>query len=132
MPSRWTWPEGLHGGLCDIGGNLLQCRELPEQSDMTDAIAGALASLLESVDRRKVLGIGISAPPAGLRKRPHSQSARFEQWHGMDIGKRLSDALGLPAYLEHDVCAWRCISEALGRAGTLCCCSLTSASARPL
>ena len=42
--------KGCTVGLCDIGGNLLQCRELPEQSDMTDAIAGALASLLESVD----------------------------------------------------------------------------------
>ena len=40
--------KGCTVGLCDIGGNLLQCRELPEQSDMTDAIAGALASLLES------------------------------------------------------------------------------------
>ena len=68
--------KGCTVGLCDIGGNLLQCRELPEQSDMTDAIAGALASLLESVDRRKVLGIGISAPgPLDCEKRPHSQSA---------------------------------------------------------
>lgn len=98
--------KGCTVGLCDIGGNLLQCRELPEQSDMTDAIAGALASLLESVDRRKVLGIGISAPgPLDCENGCILNPPRFEQWHGMDIGKRLSDALGLPAYLEHDVCA---------------------------
>ena len=98
--------KGCTVGLCDIGGNLLQCRELPEQSDMTDAIAGALASLLESVDRRKVLGIGISAPgPLDCENGRILNPPRFERWHGMDIGKRLSDALGLPAYLEHDVCA---------------------------
>ena len=98
--------KGCTVGLCDIGGNLLQCRELPEQSDMTDAIAGALASLLESVDRRKVLGIGISAPgPLDCENGRILNPPRFERWHGMDIGKRLSDALGLPSYLEHDVCA---------------------------
>ena len=98
--------KGCTVGLCDIGGNLLQCRELPEQSDMTDAIAGALASLLESVDRRKVLGIGISAPgPLDCENGRILNPPRFERWHGADIGKRLSDALGLPAYLEHDVCA---------------------------
>ena len=98
--------KGCTVGLCDIGGNLLQCRELPEQSDMTDAIAGALASRLESVDRRKVLGIGISAPgPLDCENGRILNPPRFERWHGADIGKRLSDALGLPAYLEHDVCA---------------------------
>ena len=98
--------KGCTVGLCDIGGNLLQCRELPEQSDMADAIAGALASLLESVDRSKVLGIGISAPgPLDCENGRILNPPRFERWHGMDIGKRLSDALGLPAYLEHDVCA---------------------------
>lgn len=62
--------------------------------------------LLESVDRRKVLGIGISAPgPLDCKNGRILNPPRFERWHGMDIGKRLSDALGLPAYLEHDV--WR-------------------------
>ncbi len=73
---------------------------------MTDAITGALASLLETVDKRKVLGIGISAPgPLDCENGRILNPPRFEQWHGMDIGKRLSDDLGLPAYLEHDVCA---------------------------
>ena len=62
---------------------------------MTDAIAGALASRLESVDRRKVLGIGISAPgPLDCENGRILNPPRFERWHGMDIGKRLSDALG--------------------------------------
>ena len=79
--------KGCTVGLCDIGGNLLQCRELPEQSDMTDAIAGALASLLETVDRRKVLGIGISAPgPLDCENGRILNPPRFERWHGMDIG----------------------------------------------
>lgn len=125
--------KGCTVGLCDIGGNLLQCRELPEQSNMTDAIAGALASLLESVDRRKVLGIGISAPgPLDCKNGRILNPPRFERWHGMDIGKRLSDALGLPRIWNTTSAPWRCISKAQGRAGTLCCFSLTSASARPL
>lgn len=108
--------KGCTVGLCDIGGNLLQCRELPEQSDMTDAIAGALASLLESVDRHKVLGIGISAPgPLDCENGRILNPPRFERWHGMDIGKRLSDALGLPAYLEHDVCAMALHQQSTGQ-----------------
>lgn len=108
--------KGCTVGLCDIGGNLLQCRELPEQRDMTDAIAGALASLLESVDRSKVLGIGISAPgPLDCENGRILNPPRFERWHGMDIGKRLSDALGLPAYLEHDVCAMALHQRNTGR-----------------
>ena len=30
---------------------------------------------------------------------------RFERWHGVEISRLLSEALDLPAYLEHDVCA---------------------------
>ena len=83
---------------------------------MTDAIAGALASLLESVDRRKVLGIGISAPgPLDCENGRILNPPRFERWHGMDIGKRLSDALGLPAYLEHDVCAMALHQQSTGQ-----------------
>ena len=98
--------KGCTVGLCDIGGKLLQCRELPEQGDMVAAIIGALASLLETVDKSKVLGIGISAPgPLDSESGRILNPPRFERWHGVDIGKRLSSALGLPAYLEHDVCA---------------------------
>lgn len=53
-----------------------------------------------------MLGIGISAPgPLDCENGRILNPPRFEQWHGADIGKRLSDDLGLPAYLEHDVCA---------------------------
>ena len=108
--------KGCTVGLCDIGGNLVQCREIPEQGDMVAAIIGALASLLETVDRRKVLGIGISAPgPLDCENGRILNPPRFERWHGVDIGKRLSDALGLPAYLEHDVCAMALHQQATGQ-----------------
>ena len=98
--------KGCTVGLCDIGGKLLQCRELPEQGDMVAAIIGALASQLETVDKSRILGIGISAPgPLDCESGRILNPPRFERWHGVDIGKRLSSALGLPAYLEHDVCA---------------------------
>ena len=98
--------KGCTVGLCDIGGKLLQCRELPEQGDMVAAIIEALASLLETVDKSKVLGIGISAPgPLDCENGRILNPPRFERWHSVDIGKHLSCALGLPAYLEHDVCA---------------------------
>ena len=78
-----------------------QMKSLPRYLTLDESI-----SLLESVDRRKVLGIGISAPgPLDCENGRILNPPRFERWHGMDIGKRLSDALGLPAYLEHDVCA---------------------------
>ena len=82
--------KGCTVGLCDIGGNLLQCRELPEQGDMVAAIIGALAALLETVDKSKVLGIGISAPgPLDCESGRILNPPRFERWHGVDIGKRL-------------------------------------------
>ena len=108
--------KGCTVGLCDIGGKLLQCRELPEQGDMVAAIIGALASLLETVDKSKVLGIGISAPgPLDCESGRILNPPRFERWHGVDIGKRLSSALGLPAYLEHDVCAMALHQRNTGR-----------------
>lgn len=98
--------KGCTVGLCDMAGNLLQCRALPDQDNMTAAIARALAELLETVDREKVLGIGVSSPgPLDCAHGKILNPPRFERWHGVEICKLLSEALGMPAYLEHDVCA---------------------------
>lgn len=98
--------KGCTVGLCDMAGKLLQYRTLPEQDNMASAIVQALNALLETVDREKVLGIGISSPgPVDCAHGRILNPPRFERWHGVEIGKLLSDALGMPAYLEHDVCA---------------------------
>ncbi len=98
--------KGCSVGLCDIGGNLLQCRKLPDQDNPVEAILEALGSLLETVDRDKVLGVGICSPgPLDCGRGRILNPPRFERWHGVEIGSLLSRGLGMPAYLEHDVCA---------------------------
>lgn len=98
--------KGCTVGLCDIAGNLLQCRPVPDREAMLDAIAAELQALAAGIDREKLLGIGISAPgPVDSVNGRILNPPKFERWHGVEIGKRLSDALGLPACLEHDVSA---------------------------
>lgn len=54
--------KGCTVGLCDMAGKLLQCRTLPDQDNMVAAIVQALEALSETVERDKILGIGISSP----------------------------------------------------------------------
>lgn len=98
--------KGCSVGLCDISGKLLQCRKIPDQDNVVGAIIPQLNALLETVDRDKVLGIGISSPgPLDCEAGRILNPPRFPRWHGVEICKLLSDGVGLPAYLEHDVCA---------------------------
>lgn len=98
--------KGCSVGLCDMAGNLLQCRMVPDQDNMVGAIAAELKELLEMVDREKVLGIGISSPgPLDVAHGQILNPPNFERWHGVEICKLLSEALGIPAYLEHDASA---------------------------
>lgn len=97
---------GCSVGLCDIAGNLLQSKKIPDQHDLVGAIIAELKSMLETVERSKVLGIGISSPgPLDCRNGRILNPPRFERWHGVEISRCLSEALELPAWLEHDVCA---------------------------
>ena len=96
--------KGCSVGLCDMAGNLLKCRKIPAQDNL--AIIAELKAILETVERDKVLGIGISSPgPLDCENGRILNPPRFERWHGVEISRLLSEALDLPAYLEHDVCA---------------------------
>lgn len=96
--------KGCSVGLCDMAGNLLQQRKIPDQDNL--AIIAELKRLLELVNREKVLGIGISSPgPLDCENGRILNPPRFERWHGVEISRLLSEALDMPAYLEHDVCA---------------------------
>lgn len=98
--------KGCTVGLCDMAGNLLQCKTLPDQDHMVSAIIEALQSIMKTVDPEKVLGIGVSSPgPLDCSGGRILNPPRFERWHSVEICKLLSDALHMPAYLEHDVCA---------------------------
>jgi len=93
-------------GLCDMAGNLLQSRKIPDQDNLVEAIITQLQAMLKTVERSKVLGIGISSPgPLDCQNGRILNPPRFERWHGVEICRILSEALELPAYLEHDVCA---------------------------
>ena len=98
--------KGCSVGLCDMAGNLLQCRPIMDQDNMVDAIVTELKNLLKTVDKDKVLGIGISSPgPLDLANGRILNPPNFERWHGVEISKLLSEALDMPAYLEHDASA---------------------------
>lgn len=63
-------------GLCDMSGHLLQFRAFPDQDGLLDLIIEALRRMAQSVDKSKILGIGISSPgSSGLRGRKNPQSA---------------------------------------------------------
>ena len=58
------------------------------------------------MDKSKILGIGISSPgPLDCEGGKILNPPQFDRWHGVEISAILSQALDLPAYLEHDVCA---------------------------
>ena len=98
--------KGCSVGLRDMAGNLLQCRKIPDQDNLVGAVITELKAMLASVEPDKVLGIGISSPgPLDCEGGRILNPPRFERWHGVEICKLLSDALNLPAYLEHDVCS---------------------------
>lgn len=98
--------KGCSVGLCDMGGNLLQYKAIPDVEDIIGAITDQLKKILETVDRDKVLGIGICSPgPLDKAAGKILNPPQFDRWHGVEIRSILSEAIGLPAYLEHDVCA---------------------------
>ena len=98
--------KGCSVGLCDMAGNLLQQRKIPNQDNLVAAIIAELKAILETAERDKILGIGISSPgPLDCENGRILNPPRFESWHGVEISQLLSEALDMPAYLEHDVCA---------------------------
>ena len=93
-------------GLCDMSGHLLQFRAFPDQDGLLDLIIEALRRMAQSVDKSKILGIGIRSPgPLDCEGGKILNPPQFDRWHGVEISAILSQALDLPAYLEHDVCA---------------------------
>lgn len=97
--------KGCSVGLSDMAGNLLQYEAITSEEDLIGSIIAHLEKMLETVDRSRVLGIGISAPgPLDREKGQIQNPPRFERWHGVKITGLLSEAFGMPAYLEHDVC----------------------------
>lgn len=98
--------KGCSVGLCDMAGHLLQYRAFSDQEGLLEHILEALRKMAGSVDKSKILGVGISSPgPLDCAGGRILNPPQFDRWHGVEIGAILSQALGLPAYLEHDVCA---------------------------
>lgn len=97
---------GCTVGLCDFAGNLMRQQKVALQDDYIIPIIRTLEELLVGVERDKVLGIGISAPgPVDVNKGQILNPPRFTRWHGVALGTMLSEAMGMPAYLENDACA---------------------------
>ncbi len=93
-------------GLCDFAGNLLRQQEVEVRDDFIQPIIAALEELAGSVERERVLGIGISAPgPVDTGRGQILNPPRFAKWHGVELATLLSQSMDMPAYLENDACA---------------------------
>ena len=98
--------KGCSVGLCDMSGHLLHLRAFPDQDGLSELIIEELRHMAQCVERDKILGIGISSPgPLDCEGGKILNPPQFDRWHGVEIRAVLSQALELPAYLEHDVCA---------------------------
>lgn len=107
--------RGCSVGLIDMAGNLLAYHRILDEEDLIGSIVSELEKLEKMVGREKILGIGISSPgPLDSDKGQILNPPYFERWHGVEITALLSDALHLPAYLEHDVRAVAMRRLALG------------------
>lgn len=96
--------RGCSVGLIDMAGNLLAYHQILDEEDLIGSIVSELEKLEKIVGREKILGIGISSPgPLDSDRGQILNPPQFERWHGVEITALLSDALHLPAYLEHDV-----------------------------
>lgn len=98
--------RGCKVGLCDMAGNLLRHQEIAIQDDLIGPIITVLEQMLQTVEKDRVLGIGVSSPgPVDTERGRILNPPRFERWHGIEVCRLLSEALGIPTYLEHDACA---------------------------
>lgn len=71
-------------GLCDMSGHLLQFRAFPDQDGLLDLIIEALRRMAQSVDKSKILGIGISSPgPLDCEGGKILNPPQFDRWHGV-------------------------------------------------
>ena len=78
-------------GLCDMSGHLLQFRAFPDQDGLLDLIIEALRRMAQSVDKSKILGIGIRSPgPLDCEGGKILNPPQFDRWHGIEISAILS------------------------------------------
>ncbi len=99
-------------GIVDIGGQVVA----QSQIDIDEArntykmnpLIVAINNLINesAIDQKHVVGIGISSPGPLDRERGRILNPpNFDMWHNTDIAPVLSEALGMPAYLENDASA---------------------------
>lgn len=108
--------RGCTVGLCDMLGNIQGYQQIDTRDELMNPIIKTLESILRSVDRSRVVGIGVDSPgPLDRVGGRILNPPRFERWHGIEITKILSSALNIPAYLEHDACALAIHQQKIGQ-----------------
>lgn len=109
--------NGYSVGLVDLAGQVLASRNIPENRDIVNAIVDNLENLSHLVDRKDILGIGVTSPgPVDRDTGEILNPPRFARWHSVRIGGILEDALHLKTYLEQDVRALSMRQLAMGSA----------------
>lgn len=109
--------NGYSVGLVDLAGQVLAERAIPESRDTINAIVDNLESMSRLVDRKDILGIGVTSPgPLDRATGEILNPPRFARWHSVRIGSILEEALNLKTYLEQDVRALSMRQVAMGAA----------------
>lgn len=88
-------------GVEDLSGKILKKKHIaPER---LEDLLRTVKTMLKDLPKEKVLGIGVAAPgPVDSENGMILNPPNFEKWAGCPICKELSQATGLPAWLEND------------------------------
>ena len=99
-------------GIVGIGGQVIaqyqiNIDETKKTYKMNPMIVAINKLINESgIDQKRIIGIGISSPGPLDRERGRILNPpNLDMWHDTDIAPVLSEALGMPAYLENDASA---------------------------
>ncbi len=99
--------DGCSAGIVSFNGEVV-CKarfKLTEEEDKLSSLCISLEKLIAASDvkREKIIGVGISAPgPLDVQSGRILNPPRFALWHNTSIADKVSEALGMPVYIEND------------------------------
>ncbi|MCM2474608.1 ROK family protein [Rhizobium sp. CG5] len=103
-------PLGIETALVNLRGDVVESRRRYASNPMPDdafALIGEMVDELKASPRRgRLLGAGLALPgPFDVESISFIGPTTMTGWQNVDIRQRLTDATGLPAFMENDMAA---------------------------
>jgi predicted NBD/HSP70 family sugar kinase len=103
-------PLGIEAALVNLRGEVIESRHRNAPNAMPDSafalIREMVAELKASRKHGRLLGAGMALPgPFDVESMSFVGPTTMSGWNNVDIRERLSDATGLPAFMENDMAA---------------------------